>query len=284
MFPVDQAEWPGEVKDPRALAEAYVRIDEAAKGVEVLRSKFSNFLYETARMMVDAGMKKNPSAPVLILPPAHIADGGQVGDDIRLAYVKVLEDLRSALDYGATQAALKMNPDLPDDAIRKVEFVIASSEKGFKKRARYALSSGGNALEPLKRLMEYLQPYHGDERLWFLARASGNSKHRGLSEVQHATKMHLVLSDSTDQQRLRDAGWWVFPTAQEHIVLARADQSQLRVRSPNSERRHDPLVVLPICIEHVLTIINTLEYCIETGHLPENDRITIAEGNPFSGA
>lgn len=262
-------EWPGEVKDSRALAEAYVRIDEAVKGTDILRDRFRNFLYETVRMMVHTGMKKDANNPVLTLPPAQVAHRGQVSDDIRLAYVKVLEDLRSALDYGATQAALKMKPDLSEDAIRKLEFVIASSEKGFRRRAQYALGSGGDALEPLRRLMEYLQPYHGDERLWFLSRASGSSKHRGLSEVQHATKMHLILSDSADQQRLQDAGWWVFPTSHKCAVLARTEQSHLVIRAPNSKRRHDPLVVLSICIEHVRAIINTLEYYIETGRLPE---------------
>lgn len=262
-------QWPGEVKDTRALAEAYVRIDEAVKGVDILRNRFRDFLYETVRVMVDTGMKENANNPVLALPPAQVAHRGQVSDDIRLAYVKVLEDLRSALDYGVTQAVLKMQPDLSEDAIRKVEFVIASSEKGFGRRAKYALGSGGDVLEPLKRLMEYLQPYHGDERLWFLSGASGSSKHRGLSEVQHATKMHLVLSDSADQQRLQDAGWWVFPTSHQCVVLARTEQSHLIVRAPNSKRRHDPLVVLPICIEHVRTIINTLEYYLDTGRLPE---------------
>ncbi|MCY4473991.1 MAG: hypothetical protein OXC83_00965 [Chloroflexi bacterium] len=261
--------WPGEIEDTRALAEAYVRIDEAAKGVDIPRDKFRDFHYETVRMMVDKGIKEDANGPVPTLPPTQVTDKGQVSDDIRHAYVKILEDLRAALDCGATQAALKLSPDLPEDAIRKLEFIIASSEKGFRKRAKYAFGSGGDTLEPLKQLMECLQPYHGDERLWFLSRASGSSKHRGLSEVQHATKLHTILSKSTDQQRLADAGWWVFPTTHECIVLARTEQSHLTVRVPNSKRRHDPLVVPPICIEHVRAIINTLEYCVETGNLPQ---------------
>ena len=261
--------WPGDPEDPRALSDAYVRIDEATRGVDTLRARFDDFVYQTVKTMVSAARGTGASNPTITLPPAATSHEGRVSEDVRLAYVRVLEDLRAALDYGVMKAALKVKPDLTDDEARRVEFVIAPSEKRFSQRIERSLGFAGTMADPLRRLMEYLQPYHGDERLQFLASASGGVKHHGLGEVRHGTTLTLTVYDSDDQRWWQSVGHWVFPLEPNSIVLARAEPRHMTVRVPGNPKKYDPLVVLPICIQHVHTIVNTLEHYVETGRLPD---------------
>ena len=113
--------------------------------------------------------------------------------------------------------------------------------------------------------LEHLQPYRGNEILAFVRDTSNVAKHRSLLKVRHAGKLTIVLHDSKDRMKFPDAlGWWRIPAGKGHAFFVRAESIQLIVR-----RRFDALTVLPICIEHVQMILNTLEYYLQSGRFPE---------------
>lgn len=258
----DNRQWPGAVEDHRSLADAYVRIDTARKDLVILRAEVSSFVRKTVEMMV-RGWSKERNTFVVNLPPADLAHKGKVNNKIRRLCGSITEDLRSALDYGITKVANVAKPDMVEGEKRAVQFIIAHNELGFKSQAKRALKYVG---EPVRRWMENLQPYHGNQVLEFIGGESGSSKHRSLPNVRHATSLTVVLQEDTGQGTWEDSGWWIFPAGEGAVFLTRPGPSQLIIR-----KKYDAFIVFPICIEHTRSIINTLEYYLQTGHLPRDE-------------
>lgn len=258
----DDRQWPGYEEDQRSLADAYVRIDTARRNLELLHAEVSNFVRKTVEMMA-IGWSRERNTFVVNLPPADLAHKGKVNNKIRRLCGSITEDLRSALDYGITKVASLTKPDMVEKEKSAVQFIIAHNEISFKRQAKRALKYVG---EPIKSWMENLQPHHGNQVLEFIGGASGSAKHRSLPKVRHATSLTIVLQEDTGRSSWEESGWWVFPAGKGHVFLTRAGPSQLIIR-----KKHDALTVFPICIEHTQGIINTLEYYLQTGHLPKNE-------------
>ena len=257
----DNRQWPGSVEDHRSLADAYVRIDTARENLELLHAEVSNFVRKTVEMMV-RGWSRERNTFVVNLPPADLAQKGMVNNKIRRMCGSITEDLRAALDYGITKVANVTKPDMVEREKKAVQFIIAHDEISFKRQAKRALNYVG---EPIKSWMEYLQPYHGNQVLEFIGGESSSAKHRSLPKVRHATSLTVVLREDAGRSNWENSGWWVFPAGKGHVFLTRAGPSQLIIR-----RKYDALTIFPICIEHTQGIIDTLEYYMQTGHLPKD--------------
>jgi len=259
----DNSKWPGDEEDPRLLADAYERIHAARSEMETLNAAVRTFVRKTFQKMA-RGWSPERNVFVVNLPPAKLSHEGRVSKEIRRLCGKVTEELRAALDYGIMTVAQKTNPDLTAKERRAVCFIVARTKEKFESVATGALTY---IPDEVKGLIERLQPYHGNQVLEFVADTSNYSKHRSLPKVKHATKVTIILRDSMDQQTTWDEGdWWVFPAGKGRAFWARAEQSRLIIG-----KRYDALTVLPICIEHVEMIVNTLEYYLQNGHLPEDN-------------
>lgn len=255
----DSTKWPGEEEDHRALADAYVRIDEARSTLQALEAAVGDFVQQTVRMMA-SGWSAERNSFVVSLPPAHLSHEGKVPPGIHRMCADIVEDLRAALDYGVMVVATRTKPDITPAEERRVSFVIARSKEGFTSQAPTALKYVG---ADLRHWMEQMQPYHGNQVLEFIGDASGSSKHRRLPKVKHATELTIVLKEHSAESNWEEQGWNVLPAGEGHVFLARANQTVLRIHE-----RYDALVVFPICIDHVQGIIDDLELYLQHGHLP----------------
>lgn len=252
----DRAKWPGEEDDHRALADAYVRIDEARSSLQALEAAVRDFVQQTVQKMA-SGWSAERNSFVVSLPSAHLSHEGKVTPEIHRLCADIVENLRAALDYGIMVVATRTKPDMTPTEERRVSFVIARSEEGFVSHASTALKYVG---EDLRHSMEQMQPYHGNQVLELVGDASGSSKHRRLSKVKHSTDLTIVLKEYTAENN------W-----EEHVFLARANRTVLQMHE-----RYDALVVFPICIEHVQGIIDDLEFYLQHGHLPRaNPRLSV---------
>ena len=247
----DSTKWPGEEEDHRALADAYMRIDEAKSTLQALEAAVLDFVQQTVRKMA-SGWSAERNSFVVSLPPGHLSHEGKVPPEIHRMCADITENLRAALDYGIMVVATRTKPDIKPAEERGVSFVIARSKKGFDNHAPTALKYAG---EDLTRWIEQMQPYHGNQVLEFVADASGSSKHRRLPKVKHATELTIVLKENTAENNWEEQGWNVLSAGEGHVFLARANRTVLRIHE-----RYDALVVFPICIEHVQGIIDDLEF------------------------
>ena len=260
--PIDiDGRWPGDEEDERSLADAYARVDDARSDLKVLEAEVTNFVRQTVtKMAKDWSGERNSF--VVSLPPARLAHKGKVNNRIRLLCGKVSENLRAALDYGIMRLAQENDPDLVE---RDVSFVIAKDNPGYERQAKRALK---HVDEDVRNWLERLQPYHGNEILAFVRDTSNMAKHRSLIKVSHATKLMIVLHESRDGTNyLNESEWWRIPAGEGHEFLVRSERSQLIVRN-----KHDALTVLPICIEHVKMILNSLEYYLQNKQFPAEGR------------
>ena len=261
----DNRKWPGDEEDHSSLADAHTRINEARSAMENLDAEVRNFVRQTVQMMV-RGWSRERNSFVGSLPPARLSHKGKVNRRIRLLCGKVTENLRAALDYGIMKVAQETKSDLTAKEKREVKFIIARTPEHFEREAKRALRY---VREDMQHWMEQLQPYHGNQILEFVAHASSQSKHHSLPKVQHATDLTIILREDAEHRRTwEENGWWIFPAGKGQAFFTRAGQSRLVIR-----KRHDALTVFPICIEHVQRIINTLEYYLQNGDLPRDDRI-----------
>ena len=248
--------WPGDGEDSRSLADACARVNEARSTMESLEAEVTSFVRQTVAKMAK-GWSRDRNSFVISLPPARLA-GGKVNNRIRLLCGNASENLRAALDYGIMRTSQEKNVDIVE---KDVKFILAKDNIGFEHQAKRALRYVD---EDVKIWVERLQPYHGNEILAFIRDTSNISKHRSLIKLRHATRLTIVLHENREQtNHLDDCGWWMFPAGGEHTFLARAERSQLIIRN-----RFDALTVLPMCIEHVQMILNTLEYRLQNGHFP----------------
>lgn len=253
--------WPGDGEDERSLADAYTRLNEARSDMRNLESEIKNFVRQTVAKMV-RGYSKERNSFVVSLPPAKLAHKGEVNNKIRLLCGSVSENLRAALDYGIMRVSQDSCPGLVE---KDVKFVLAKDKNGFDGQAKKALK---HVDEDIKRWVEQLQPYHGNEILAFIRDTSNIAKHRSLLTVKHATSLTIVLRENADQNKqLEGSDWWIFPAGRGHTYFARVGSCQLIVR-----KKYDALTVLPICIEHVHGIVDMLEYYMQNGQLPGEAR------------
>lgn len=255
----DNERWPGEEEDLRALADAYARVDKARGTLESLKAAVDDFVRQTIQKMA-SGWSPERNSFVVSLPPARLSHEGTVPTEIRRMCGEIAENLQSALDYGVMVVATRTNPNMTPDEERAVSFVIARSEKQFARRAPAALKYVG---DNVKRWMEQMQPYQGNQVLEFVADVSGSSKHRRFPKVQHATELTIVLKEDKAESNWEEQSWTVLPAREGHVFLARANQTMLIIRG-----RYDALEVFPICVEHVQGIIDDLESYLQHGHLP----------------
>ena len=252
--------WPGDREDHRSLSDAYTRISEALSDFASLETEVRNFVRRTVEMMV-RGRSGEHNTFVVSLPPAKLAHKGEVNNKIRLLCGKISENLRAALDYSILSVSRKTEPNLIE---REITFILASSAHGFDTQAKRALKHIGNDIQCW---MRNLQPYCGNEILAFIRDTSNVAKHRRLLEVRHATNLTIILRRDTDQRRSwEESGWWIFPAEDGHAFFTRIGTSQLIINN-----KYDALIVFPMCIDHVERIVNTLEYYLQDGHLPEED-------------
>ena len=248
--------WPGDGEDNRSLADAYARLNEARSTMESLEAEVMSFVRQTVAKMAK-GWSRDRNSFVISLPPAGLA-GGKVNTRIRLLCGNVSENLRAALDYGIMRISEENNLDL---VAKDVKFILAKDNIGYEHQAKRALRYVD---EDVKIWVERLQPYHGNEILAFVRDTSNIVKHRSLIKLKHATSLTIVLCENREQtNHLDNCDWWMFPAGKGHTFLARAERSQLIIRN-----RFDALTVLPMCIEHVHMILNTLEYRLQNGHFP----------------
>ena len=249
--------WPGDGEDDRSLADAYARVNEARADMEILEAEVMGFVRQTVAKMAK-GWSGERNSFVISLPPARLAQKGKVNNRIRLLCGKVSENLRAALDYGVMRISQENNPDLVE---KDVKFILAKDNISYERQAKRALRYVD---EDVKNWVERLQPYHGNEILAFIRDTSNIAKHRNLIKLKHATSLTIVLQENRDQAKyLDECEWWMIPAGEGHTFFVRAERSQLIVRN-----RFDALTVLPICIEHVNMILNTLEYYLQNGHFP----------------
>ena len=249
--------WPGETEDGRALADAYARIDEAISDMQLLEDEVEKFVRQTVGKMAK-GWAAERNSFVVTLPPTRLAHAGRANNRIRLLCGKVSENLRAALDYGIVRVSLQDNASIVE---RDVQFILAKDSTSYGNQAKRALKY---VAEDIKSWVERLQPYHGNEMLAFIRDTSNIAKHRSLIKLKLAPRLTIVLRENPNQSKHLDEGdWWVFPAGKGHAFFVRAERSQLIVR-----KRFDAFTVLPMCIEHVQTILNTLEYRLRTGHFP----------------
>lgn len=249
--------WPGDSEDDRSLADAYARVHEAVSDFKKLESEVTTFHRRTVAKMAK-GWSNERNSFVISLPPAKLAHKGKVTSRIRLLCGRVSEHLRAALDYAIVRVSRENNSELVE---RDVKFILAKNDVSFGHQAKRALKYV-NA--DVKNWVERLQPYHGNEVLAFIRDTSNIAKHRSLVKIKHATSLTIVLHDNQDTTKFLDESeWWKIPAGEGHTYLARADRSQLIVRN-----RFDALTVLPICIEHVHMILNSLECYLQNRHFP----------------
>lgn len=253
--------WPGEGEDDHLLADAYARVNEARSDMVRLETEVREFVQRTVEMMV-RGQWGGRSGFVISLPPAKLSHTGKVNSKIRLLCGTVSENLRAALDYGILQASRERDVNVIE---RNVKFVLAPNRQSFDRQSTRALK---HVSEEFKRWVEQLQPYNGNQILGFIRDTSNIAKHRSLLDVRHATKLTIILKEITDgENSLYGNDWCTFPVGEGHAFYARIGNSQLIVR-----KKYDALTVLPICIEHVERILNTLDYYLHNGNFPSDDR------------
>lgn len=252
--------WPGEGEDDHSLADAYARVNEARSDMARLETEVREFVQRTVEMMVRR-QSGGRSGFVISLPPAKLAHNGQVSRKIRLLCGAVSENLRAALDYGILQVSRERDVNVIES---NVKFVLAPSRQSFDRQSTKALK---HVTEEFKNWMEQLQPYNGNQILGFIRDTSNVTKHRSLLKVRHATKLTIVLKEIADgENSLHGNDWCTFPVGEGHAFFARIGNSQLIVRE-----KYDALTVLPICIEHVERILNTLDYYLRNGNFPIED-------------
>lgn len=254
--------WPGSEEDGRALADAYRRIDTARTDLRRLHAEVSSFIRETVEMMISGGPQR-PEGFVVGLPPAELAHQGKVNNEIRRLCGSIAENLRASLDYGIMEVAQTTKSDMTPRERKAVSFVIARDKKGFDSQARRALQY---VAASVKDWVERLQPYHGNQTLAFIGRASSGSKHHHLPKVRLAPNLTIVLREETERGTWGEGEWWVFSAGRGHEYAARVDQCQLIIFG-----KYDALAVFPICIEHTQSIIDALESYLQTGKLPAGE-------------
>ncbi len=240
--------------DTRTLRDAYVRIDEARMGMKNLRAEAVHAVKQTAQSMAK-GWSDQDNTFHLQLPPAAM----DAPDRVRAMCGRIVEDLRAALDYGIVGVSRAANPGMAKNELRRIKFVIAHDRSGFDASAKHALACIDPVLEDF---IERLQPYNGNQVLEFIAEESVISKHHNLLQLDSAGSMEVVLREETDRSGWESHGWWVFPAGKGHIYTARAPVIRLVI-----QERRDALEVLPICIDHVDLIIDTLERYLQDGAL-----------------
>ena len=249
--------WPGDEEDNRFLADAYARVNEARSTLECLEAEVMSFVRQTVAKMAK-GWSRDRNSFVISLPPARLAHKGKVNNRTRLLCGNVSENLRAALDYGIMRVSQENHVDIAE---KDVQFILAKDNISYEHKAKKALRYVDN---DVKTWVERLQPYHGNEILAFIRDTSNIAKHRSLIKLRHTTSLTIVLRENREQTKyLDDSDWWMFPAGKGHTFFARAERSQLIVRN-----RFDALTVLPMCIEHVQMILNTLEYRLQNGHFP----------------
>lgn len=252
----DDQTWPGD-EDGRQLADAYTRIDAARDDMKSLEAEVKEFVRQTLAKM-SKGWSRAGNTFVVELPPARLAYEGTVNNRIRLLCGRITEHLRAALDYSVIKVAQLTAPHLKK---RDVKFVIAKDEHNFEKQARTALK---HVDEEVRDLVKRLQPYRGNQVLEFVRDVSNSAKHRSLPTVKHATRTTIILREDPSQKGTREEGdWWIFDAGRGHAYYTRADRSTLIIR-----RKYDALTVFPMCIDHVQSIIDTLEYYLQNGRMP----------------
>ena len=254
--------WPGSEEDGRALADAYKRIDTARTDLRRLHAEVSSFIRETVETMI-SGETQRPDDFVVSLPPAELANQGKVNNEIRRLCGSITENLRASLDYGIMEVTQTTKSDMTAKERKAVSFVIAHDKKGFDGQAGRALQYVDASV---KDWVERLQPYHGNQTLAFIGSASSGSKHHHLPKVRLAPHLTIVLREGTERSTWAEGDWWVFPAGRGHEYAARVDQRQLIILG-----KYDALAVFPICIEHTQSIIDALEFYLQTGKLPTSE-------------
>ncbi len=241
-------------EDPRILRDAYVRIDEARRGMETLRTEVALTAKQTVQGMVK-GWSDQDDTFHLQLPSAD----PEAPDRVKVACGRVVEELRSALDYGMMGASKAANPGMNERESRQVSFVIARDKKGFINAAKRGLAQVD---QNLRDFVEQLQPYNGNQVLEFISDESSISKHRNLLQLKSGGSMEVALREDRDRGEWESSGWWVFPAGRGHIYTARIPTIRLIIQDTR-----DVLEVLPICIDHTEVIIDTLERYLQDGTL-----------------
>ncbi|MDE2778182.1 MAG: hypothetical protein OXI91_00695 [Chloroflexota bacterium] len=241
-------------EDARTLRDAYVRIDQARRDMEILHAEVSLAAKQTVQGMVN-GWSDRDNTFHLQLPPAD----SEAPDRVKLACGRVVEELRSALDYGMMGASKAANPGMNERELRQVSFVIARDKKGFDDTAKRGLAQID---QKLRDFIERLQPYNGNQVLEFISDESSVSKHRNLLQVKPGGSMEVVLREDKARGEWERSDWWVFPAGRGHIYTARIPAIRLVIQDTR-----DVLEVLPICIDHTEVIIDTLERYLQDGTL-----------------
>ena len=240
--------------DTKTLRDAYVRIDEAKRGMENLRAEAVHAVKQTAQSMAK-GWSDQDNTFHLQLPPATM----DAPERVRAVCGRIVEDLRASLDYGIVGVSRAACPGMTKKELRRIKFVIAHDRSGFDAAAKHALACIDPALEGF---IERIQPYNGNQVLEFIAAESVISKHHNLLQLDFAGSMEVVLREETDRSGWESNGWWVFPAGEGHIYTARAPAIRLVI-----QERRDAMEVLPICIDQVEVIIDTLERYLQDGTL-----------------
>lgn len=253
-----QTRWPGEVSDPRALADAYARIDKAGTALEALEAEVGGLVRQTVQLMV--GDQTPDKGFHVGLPPAHLMHEGKLPTEVRQLCADIVENLRAALDYGIMAVVRKANPELAPKEEQKVSFPIARDKETFAKHRLFSLKCIG---EDLKHSLEQIQPYRGNQILDFLRDESNCSKHRHLPRAMHAMNLEIELREQPAGNDWEEQGWIVIPADPGHVFRARARGPVVILHE-----RYDALEVFPICIEHVQGITDSLERCGQLGQLP----------------
>ena len=250
--------WPGENEDG-LLSDAHERITTAEEQIEELSARLVDSHKSMVRMMLRRGASR-----VVTLPPARLA--GRVPKRIQLLCGTITEHLRGALDYGIREVVTNRVRELSEREKRKLKFPIYLKKADFDRESSRSLQRSPS---DLRRWLERLQPFRGNEVLRFVKTLSNDSKHRRLPKVQNASPLKIVMVDAADP-RVRQANepgsvWWVFPGDETHKFLVKRAPVILPI-----DRKHDALVVLPICARQVRWITNTFERCLQEGRIPDD--------------
>ena len=238
----------------RKLEDSYVRIDEAIRDLSELNTEVVRPIKKIVHEMVKGTTEANGNHH-LRLPPIGDEIQGRVQGRVKVLCGRVVEHLRSALDYAIVSASMSANPAMTKREKRRLKFIIAHDRGSFDRDAKDALAFVD---QDLKDFIERLQPYNGNQVLEFIGEESVISKHHNLLHLSSGGTLEVVLREDKDRSRWESDGWWVFPAGRGHIFTARIPEVHLVIQD-----RRDALEVLPICIDHVGIIIETVESYLE---------------------
>lgn len=185
-----------DVELPQQLVDAWARLEQVDDDFVALQREIDHFALEYYRRMPQG---RDPETGDYTIKFNHPSANAMTGRPQVLA-VRVMEGIRSALDYVVFQLSLFNYPGLENK--RAPQFLIADTKADFRKAA-------GSRLRHLTaeqmELVESLQPFRGNFVLGVLRDAVNASKHRQLLELEDGTGADMYIVPARDKGRYRDA-------------------------------------------------------------------------------